>query len=97
MRKRAVAVAKFQTGYVESPASRPKTKAWRLRARVRPRFAEFSRVKALKAIHEHDQVAPAGSIGTVVEVVRGGEGYIVEFTSPSHVVVAARPNELAAA
>jgi hypothetical protein len=59
------------------------------------RFAEFSRVKALVEIREGDDVAPAGSVGTVVDVIGGGAGFVVEFTSPKHVVVLVQPSEIA--
>ncbi len=59
-----------------------------------PLFKEYSLVKARRDIHEGAHSVPAGAIGTIVHVVRGGVGYQVEFTAPKHLVISARPSEL---
>lgn len=55
---------------------------------------EFSLVRAVKEIREGDKSVPAGTIGTVVDVLLGGIGYQVEFTEPKHLVISATRFEI---
>jgi hypothetical protein len=59
-------------------------------------FVEHAMVVAVRDIVDNGECVPVGATGTVVQVVRGGIGYAVEFTSPRHVVVSAAREELAA-
>jgi len=95
----ALAKPALRTQAKPSPGG-PSKLTRRISIKRRPCFAEFTRVKALKEIREGTDIAPAGSVGTIVDIVRGVRGvvgYIVEFTSPRHVVVSVRPSEIAAA
>jgi hypothetical protein len=92
-----MAVPRAESKRAQKAVLRTKTVRVPVIVRRRPRFAEFCLVRALKEIRERNQIVPAGSVGTVVDVVRGGAGYIVEFTLPNSVVVSARPSELTAA
>lgn len=58
---------------------------------------EFSSVRALAEIREGRDVIPVGATGTVVDVVKGGAGYFVEFTKPVHAVVAVRKDQMSIA
>lgn len=56
---------------------------------------EHSRVKALHDIRDGEELILAGSIGTIVHVMKNGLGYEVEFTEPKHAVVGAGRRDLA--
>jgi len=83
----------------KAPAKRREFRGWSAPAapskrKPSPLFKEYSLVKARREIREGAHSVPAGAIGTIVDVVRGGEGYQVEFTEPKHLVISARPTEL---
>jgi hypothetical protein len=65
-----------------------------VKRKTSPRFKEYSLVRALREIREGAHSVPAGAIGTIVHVIRGGVGYQVEFTEPKHLAISARPSEL---
>ncbi|MDT2022834.1 hypothetical protein [Methylocella sp. CPCC 101449] len=41
-----------------------------------------------------DRIIPAGSLGTVVDLYEGKDGYIIEFTAPFQAVADALESEL---
>jgi hypothetical protein len=55
---------------------------------------EHSRVRSTVNIHDAEETVPLGAEGTIINVIRGGIGYIVEFTKPAHKIVSARRDEL---
>ena len=55
---------------------------------------ELCRVEAVQDIWEDGEVALKGSVGTVVYAHDDGIGYVVEFTSPEHLVIGASRDEL---
>lgn len=55
---------------------------------------ELTRVVLSKPVETEDGVLPAGSMGTVVGVYRGGVAYEVEFAKPFHTVATVMPDAI---
>jgi hypothetical protein len=55
---------------------------------------ELTRVALSKPVETEDGVLPAGSMGTVVGVYRGGAAYEVEFAKPFHTVATVMPDAI---
>ncbi len=59
------------------------------------RFRDLERVATILAVKTEDgRTLPVGSEGTVVDVIKGGVAYAVEFTRPIDALVTLLPNEL---
>ena len=54
-------------------------------ASLAPTISLFDLVRTTEAVRGLDRDWPPASRGTVVEVLRDGEAYMVEFTNPSDV------------
>lgn len=87
--------AKIIKPAVRTVVTRPPAKSWisSTGASAKP-LAEHSRVVAVREITEDMTIIPAGAVGTVINIIRGGVGYDVEFTTPIHAIVAAERAEL---
>jgi hypothetical protein len=59
------------------------------------RLPLFTDVVLIGPLHAEGESLPAGASGTVVEVLRGGAAYIVEFFRPRHCVVTVHDHALA--
>nr|WP_295827962.1 DUF4926 domain-containing protein [uncultured Azospirillum sp.] len=55
---------------------------------------ELTRVELSKPVESEDGVLPAGAMGTVVGVYRGGAAYEVEFAKPFHTVATVMPDAI---
>lgn len=55
---------------------------------------ELTRVALSKPVETEDGVLPAGSVGTVVGIYRGGAAYEVEFAKPFHAVATVMPDAI---
>ncbi|WP_204561862.1 DUF4926 domain-containing protein [Azospirillum palustre] len=55
---------------------------------------ELTRVELSKPVEPEDGVLPAGSVGTVVGIYRGGAAYEVEFAKPFHAVATVMPDAI---
>ena len=60
-----------------------------------PPWQELDRVTLRVARQERgSQAVPAGSDGTIVAVLKGGEAYIVEFVRPVQALVTVEPEDI---
>ncbi len=60
-------------------------------------FQDLERVAITRAARTDDgQTVPAGSEGTIVDVIKEGLAYAVEFTTPVDGIATLLPNELRA-
>ncbi|CAO3402609.1 hypothetical protein [Azospirillum palustre] len=55
---------------------------------------ELRRIALSKPVETEDGVLPAGSMGIVVGVYRGGAAYDVEFMKPFHTVATVMPDAM---
>lgn len=59
-------------------------------------FTELTQVTLSRPVQADEGVVPAGSVGTIVHVWRGGAACEVEFSDPFETVATVRADDLAA-